>query len=176
MGGNLSKDVDANYNWYLRRSQRSIWIELIFAETENWNWKYCSKKFLNVWIVSWDPFLMKKLLKSGICGSINSTWCTVCCRKVNICGYCSLNTTWIVTTFLQNTWKKKKEQKRKTQMGSKRRRVSKLAPSLSYAICCYILTSSTKNMHYRVSNCKFFHNLATVRSYFYNGTVADGII
>ena len=63
---------------------------------------------------------MKKLLKSGICGSINSTWCTVCCRKVNICGYCSLNSTWTVTAFCQNAWKKKK--KKKTQnanVGSK---------------------------------------------------------
>ena len=70
-----------------------------------------------MWIVSWDPFLMKKLLKSGICGSMNSTWCTVCCRKVNICGYCSLNSTWTVTAFCQNAWKKKKKQKqkRKTQ-------------------------------------------------------------
>ena len=75
---------------------------------------------------------MKKLLKSGICGSMNSTqmhcllqksqhlrllfneqymnsnckcwlfrskqwtvhWCTVYCGKVNICGYCSMNSTW----------------------------------------------------------------------------------
>ena len=74
---------------------------------------------------------MKKLLKSGICGSMNSTWCTVCCRKVNICGYCSLNSIWTVTAFCQNAWKKKKkEQKRKTQTGSKRRRISKLAPAL----------------------------------------------
>ena len=60
---------------------------------------------------------MKKLLKSGICGSINSTWCTVCCRKVNICSYCSLNSTWTVTAFCQNAWKKKKRKntKHKTQ-------------------------------------------------------------
>ena len=142
-------------------------------------WNHCSKIIFKCVNSTVGPIFNKKLLKSEICGSINSTWCTVCCRKVNICGYCSLNSTWIVTAFLQNASKKKKkkkEQKRKTQTGSKRRLVSKLAPSLSYAICCYILTSSTKNMHYRVSNCKFFYNLATVRSYFYNGTVAYGII
>ena len=50
---------------------------------------------------------MKKLLKSEICGSINSTQCIVCGRKVNICGYCSLNSTWTVTAFCQNAWKKK---------------------------------------------------------------------
>ena len=26
-----------------------------------------------MWIVPWNPYLVKKLLKSGICGSINST-------------------------------------------------------------------------------------------------------
>ena len=35
------------------------------------NWK------LNVWIVLWDLFLMKKLWKSEICGSVNSARCTL---------------------------------------------------------------------------------------------------
>ena len=34
---------------------------------------------------------MKKLLKSEICGSINSAQMHCSLRKVNICGYCSLN-------------------------------------------------------------------------------------
>ena len=69
---------------------------------------------------------MKKLLKSGICGSMNSTLCTVHDRKVNICGYCSMNITWTVTAFLQNAWKKKKRTKtQNTDVGSKRRRESK---------------------------------------------------
>ena len=59
---------------------------------------------------------MKRLLKSGIYGFMNCTWCTVCYRKVNIYGYCSLNSTWTVTAFCQNAWKKKKKKKkRKTQ-------------------------------------------------------------
>ena len=62
---------------------------------------------------------MKKLLKSEICGSINSTQCAVCGRKVNICGYCSLNSIWTVTAFCQNAWKKKKKKK------AKRRRVKR---------------------------------------------------
>ena len=75
---------------------------------------------------------MKKLLKSGIYGSINSTWCPVCYRKVNICGYCSLNSTWTVTAFCQNAWiKKKKKNKTKTQnadVDSKRRSKHTLTP------------------------------------------------
>ena len=62
---------------------------------------------------------MKKLLKSEICGSMNSTQCTVCGRKVNICCYCSLNSTWTVTAFCQNAWKKKKKK------NAKRRRVKR---------------------------------------------------
>ena len=27
-----------------------------------------------MWIVPWDPFLMKMLLKSGICGLVSSAW------------------------------------------------------------------------------------------------------
>ena len=44
-----------------------------------------------MWIVPWDPFLMKKLLKSVICGSVNSAYIHCSCEKVNICGYCSMN-------------------------------------------------------------------------------------
>ena len=68
-----------------------------------------------MWIVSWDPFLMKKLLKSEICGSVNSTRCAVIGQKnwkVKVCGYCLLNSAWTVATTsktLQNAWKKKKK-------------------------------------------------------------------
>ena len=33
-----------------------------------------------MWIVLWDLFLMKKLIKNEICGSVNSTWMH-CLRK-----------------------------------------------------------------------------------------------
>ena len=46
----------------------SLFILKLKTETENTVVKY----FLNGWIVPWDPFLIKKLLKSGICGSVNS--------------------------------------------------------------------------------------------------------
>ena len=45
---------------------------------ENWELKNTvAKYFLNVWIVPWDPFLMKKLLKSEIYGSVNSARCVL---------------------------------------------------------------------------------------------------
>ena len=50
---------------------------------------------------------MKKLLKSEICESMNSARITVYGWKVNICGYCSLNS----NRILQNVWKQKKKQK-----------------------------------------------------------------
>ena len=46
-----------------------------------------------MWIVPWDPFLMKKLLKSEICRSVNSARCALIgwkrVRKVKLCGYCA---------------------------------------------------------------------------------------
>ena len=39
----------------------------------------------------WDPFLMKKLIKNEICGSMNSAHVHCSLQKVNICGYCSMN-------------------------------------------------------------------------------------
>ena len=38
-----------------------VWIELIFAETENWNWKYCNEiifKYVNSAVV---PIFNKKI-------------------------------------------------------------------------------------------------------------------
>ena len=50
-----------------------------------------------MWIVSWDPFLKKKVLKSEICGSMNSAWM-----------HCS-RLTW--SNSAAGTKKKKKKQK-----------------------------------------------------------------
>ena len=38
-----------------------------------------------------DPFLMKKLIKNEIYGSVNSAYVHRSLQEVNICGYCSLN-------------------------------------------------------------------------------------
>ena len=68
-----------------------------------------------MWIVLCDLFLMKKLLKSEICESMNSTQCVLIgwkrVRKVKLCSYCA----WTVAVSLTNGCKKKKE-KRQTQM------------------------------------------------------------
>ena len=62
----------------------------------------------------WDPFLMKKLIKNEICGSVNSAYVHCSPQKVNICSYCSLNSN-------RNTPKRvktKKKKKNKTQLGN----------------------------------------------------------
>ena len=46
----------------------SLFLLKLKTETEN----IVAKYFLNVWIVPWDLFLMKKLLKSEICGFVNN--------------------------------------------------------------------------------------------------------
>ena len=54
---------------------------------------------------------MKKLIKNEICGSVNSAYMHCSLQKVNICGYCSLNSN-------RNTpkrVKKKKKKKKKEQ-------------------------------------------------------------
>ena len=56
-----------------------LWVRLDTAENLKLKLKtekYCSKiifKYVNLW----DPFLMKKLLKSEICGSMNSARCAL---------------------------------------------------------------------------------------------------
>ena len=65
-GKKKERNANMDPRWYLG----SVWIQL---KTE----KHYSKIILNVWIVPWDPFLMKKLLKSEICGSVNSARCAL---------------------------------------------------------------------------------------------------
>ena len=62
----------------------------------------------------WDPFLMKKLIKNEICGSVNSAYVHCLRQKVNICGYCSLNSN-------RNTPRRvKTKKKKKKKKGTKR--------------------------------------------------------
>ena len=56
----------------------------------------------------WDPFLMKKLIKNEICGSVNSAYVHCSQQKVNICGR---NTP-------KRVKKKKKKKRNKTQLGN----------------------------------------------------------
>ena len=161
-------------NW---RALAPVWIGLILLKLKTYCWNHCSKIIFKCVNSTVRPIFNEKVAKKWNLW-VPEQYMMHCLlqksqhlRLLFIEQYMNSN-----HVSPKHVKKKKKEQKRKTQTGSKRKRVSKLAPSLSYAICCYILTSSTKNMHYRVSNCKFFYNLATVRSYFYNGTVADGII
>ena len=63
---------------------------------------------------------MKKLLKSEICGSINSAQKHCSLRKVNICSYYSLNSSRIPPKCMKK--KKKKKKKNENAACHKRRR------------------------------------------------------
>ena len=41
----------------------SVWIELIFAETENWNWKYCSKIIFKCVNSAVEPIFNEKVVE-----------------------------------------------------------------------------------------------------------------
>ena len=85
----------------------SVWIQLILLKLKTENWKHHSKiifKYMNSIV---RPILMKKLLESGICESVNSAPCTVHRKKVNKCRL-----------------KKKKEKKRGKCRKWKRRRTN----------------------------------------------------
>ena len=58
----------------------------------------------------WDPFLMKKLIKNEICGSVNSAYVHCSLQKVSICDYCSLNSNRNTPRRVKKKKKKKKEQ------------------------------------------------------------------
>ena len=54
---------------------------------------------------------MKKLIKNEICGSVNSAQMHCSLKKVNICGYCSLNSSRTPPKTRENKKKKKKKKK-----------------------------------------------------------------
>ena len=60
----------------------------------------------------WDQFLMKKLIKNEICGSVNSAYVHCSRQEVNICGYCSLNSKRNTPKTRENKKKKKKKEKK----------------------------------------------------------------
>ena len=59
----------------------------------------------------WGLFLMKKLIKNEIYGSVNSAYVHCSLQKVNICSYCSLNSN-------RNTPRRVKKKKKNTQLGN----------------------------------------------------------
>ena len=52
---------------------------------------------------------MKKLIKNEICGSVNSAHMYCSLKKVNICGYCLLNSSRTPSKTRENIKKKKKK-------------------------------------------------------------------
>ena len=91
-----------------------------FAETENR--KHCSKiifKYVNNDV---GPIFNEKLIKNEICRFINSIYMHGLLQKVNICGYCSLNsnrnTPRRVKKKKKKNTKQNKTKQNKTQLGN----------------------------------------------------------
>ena len=77
-------------------------------------WNHCSKIIFKCVNSTVGPIFNEKVAKKWNLWVHKQYMITVCYRKVNIYGYCLLNSTWTVTTFCQNAWKKKKK-RTKTQ-------------------------------------------------------------
>ena len=77
----------------------------------------------------WDPFLMKKLLKSGICGSMNSTLIHCLLQKSQhlllLFNEQYINSNHITPKRVKKKKKKKRTKTQNADVGSKRRRGSK---------------------------------------------------
>ena len=61
---------------------------------------------------------MKKLIKNEICGSVNSAQMHCSLKKVNICGYCSLNSSCTPPKTRENKKKKKKKNENATSLNA----------------------------------------------------------
>ena len=69
----------------------------------------------------WDPFLIKKLLKSDICGSVNSKWDTLVCTP-------PLILLWTVHELMK-VYSKSVEKSKTTAAKKKKKKKHKLGPS-----------------------------------------------
>ena len=87
--------------------KRCVWIELILLKLKTENWKHYSKiifKYVNSDV---GPIFNEKIdKKNEICGPVNSAYVHCSLQKVNICGYCLLNSN-------RNTPKRVKKKKKK---------------------------------------------------------------
>ena len=78
---------------------------------------------------------MKKLIKNEICGSMNSAYVHCSLQKVNICGYCSLNSNRSTPKRMKT---KKKKKRNKMQLGNVDLE-SKHTLKLAWASVCSVL-------------------------------------
>ena len=121
-------------------------IRVRLDTAKNWKLKLkntVTKYFLNVWIVSWDPFLMKKLLKSEICGSVCTDWLKIV-WQVKLCGYCC-----------PKTWRKKKKRTEKRKHKRKRRTQTHTKYWTNRCIRINLCQKNIKCLEYAVEKCSY---------------------
>ena len=74
-------------NILFTKDQGRVWIELIFVETENWNWKYCSKIIFKCVNSVVGPIFNKKVTeKCNLWDRKQCTYVLFTVDKVNYCG------------------------------------------------------------------------------------------
>ena len=100
----------------------SVWIGLILLKLKTYCWNHCSKIIFKCVNSTVGPIFNEKVAKKWNLW-VHEQYIMHCLlRKSGLCGYCSLNSTWTVTAFCQNAWKKKKKKnakRRRSKRGSK---------------------------------------------------------
>ena len=90
----------------------SVWIGLILLKLKIYCWNYCSKIIFKCVNSTVGPIFNEKVAKKWNLW-VHEQYIMCCLRqKVNICGYCSLNSNRVLPKRVK---KKKKTNKRKTQ-------------------------------------------------------------
>ena len=91
----------------------SVWIELIFIETENWNWKYCSKIIFKCVNSAVGPIFNEKIDKKW------NLWVRKQCTDALFTENWSKVAATVHVTYMnssclwgENAWKKRKRKKR----------------------------------------------------------------
>ena len=130
----------------------SVWIRLILLKLKTYCWNHYSKiifKYVNSTV---GPIFNEKVAKKWNLWVHEQYMIIVCCRKVNICGYCSLNSIWTVTAFCQNAWKKKKK-RQNADVGGKRgskHTLSTTKLNSKYLMSAFPTNSTNQREHLRL--------------------------
>ena len=108
---------------------------------------------------------MKKLIKNEICGSVNSAYMHCSLQKVNICGYCSLNSNRNTPKSVKK--KKKKKKKNKMQLGNadlESKHTHYTIPSLQHIANYKALHTATSFYYHHLETNRYLPSVTKIKT------------